>query len=79
MTQSIQSLHVRRFKGISNASFDVSSMTVLIGANNAGKSTLAQLIHFTIGLLQAVTLAGRWGNQNLISISLSPQKVFEKF
>lgn len=75
MAQSIQSLHVRRFKGISNASFDVSSMTVLIGANNAGKSTLAQLIHFTIGLLQAVTLAGRWSNQNLTSISLSPQQL----
>lgn len=75
MTQSIQSLHVRRFKGISNASFDVSSMTVLIGANNSGKSTIAQLIHFTIGLLQAVTLVDRWGNQGSTSVSLSPQQL----
>jgi ABC-type cobalamin/Fe3+-siderophores transport system ATPase subunit len=75
MTQSIQSLHVRRFKGISDAPFDISSITVLIGANNAGKSTLAQLIHFTIGLLQAVTLANRWSNQESTSISLSPQQL----
>jgi predicted ATP-dependent endonuclease of OLD family len=75
MAQSIQSLHVRRFKGISDAPFDVSSMTVLIGANNSGKSTIAQLIHFTIGLLQAVTLADRWGNQESTSVSLSPQQL----
>ncbi|MBW4559234.1 MAG: AAA family ATPase [Trichormus sp. ATA11-4-KO1] len=75
MAQSIQSLHVRRFKGILDAPFDVSSMTVLIGANNSGKSTIAQLIHFTIGLLQAVTLADRYGNQESISVSLSPQQL----
>lgn len=75
MAQSIQSLHVRRFKGISNASFDVSSMTVLIGANNSGKSTIAQLIHFTIGLLQAVTLAGKWNRKSVITTSLSPQEL----
>lgn len=75
MAQSIQSLHVRRFKGILDAPFEVSSMTVLIGANNSGKSTLAQLIHFTIGLLQAVTLADRWGNQESTSVSLSPQQL----
>ncbi|MEH2189067.1 MAG: ATP-binding protein [Nostoc sp.] len=75
MAQSIQSLHVRRFKGILDAPFDVSSMTVLIGANNSGKSTIAQLIHFTIGLLQAVTLADRWGNQESTSVSLSPQQL----
>nr|WP_322708705.1 AAA family ATPase [Nostoc sp. ChiSLP03a]MDZ8209815.1 AAA family ATPase [Nostoc sp. ChiSLP03a] len=75
MAQSIQSLHVRRFKGISDAPFDVSSMTVLIGANNSGKSTLAQLIHFTIGILQAVTLANRWSNKDTTSTSLSPQEL----
>lgn len=75
MAQSIQSLHVRRFKGISDAPFDVSSMSVLIGANNSGKSTLAQLIHFTIGILQAVTLANRWSNKDTTSTSLSPQEL----
>lgn len=75
MSQSIQSLHIKRFKGISDASFDVSSMTVLIGTNNSGKSTIAQLIHFTIGLLQAVTLTNRWSNKDKISTSLSPQEL----
>lgn len=75
MAQSIQSLHVRRFKGISDAPFDVSSMSVLIGANNSGKSTLAQLIHFTIGILQAVTLANKWSNKDTTSTSLSPQEL----
>jgi energy-coupling factor transporter ATP-binding protein EcfA2 len=50
-------------------------MNVFIGANNSGKSTLAQVIHFTIGLLQSIELAGRCGKKDTIPLSLSPTQL----
>lgn len=46
-------------------------MNVFIGANNCGKSTLAQVIHFSVGLLQSIELAGRWGNKDSTAVSLN--------
>jgi energy-coupling factor transporter ATP-binding protein EcfA2 len=68
----LQTVHVRRFKGIRDATFDVSEINVFIGANNSGKSTLAQVIHFGIGVLQAIGLAGRWVTNRRLAVSLSP-------
>lgn len=75
MEKLIQSLHVKRFKGIKDAPFDVANINVFIGANNAGKSTIAQLLHFAIGIFQAIELAGRWGNQKTVGLSLAPQEL----
>jgi len=72
MSNPLQSVHVKRFKGISDAPFDTAPINVFIGANNSGKSTLAQIIHFCIGLLQSINLAGRWGSGPTVSLSLSP-------
>jgi len=71
MSNQLQSVRVIRFKGIKDAPFDVSAINVFIGANNSGKSTLAQVIHFSIGLLQSIELAKRWGNnKDTIALSL---------
>lgn len=75
MTNPLQSLHIQRFKGIVDAPFDVSAINVFIGANNSGKSTLAQVIHFTVGLFQSIDLANRWGNQATVALSLSPAQL----
>jgi ABC-type nitrate/sulfonate/bicarbonate transport system ATPase subunit len=75
MAKSLQSVHVKRFKGIEDAPFDVGEINVFIGANNSGKSTLAQVIHFGIGVLQAIELAGRWSSGNRTSVSLSPSQL----
>ncbi len=75
MNNSLQSVSVQRFKGIKDAPFDASDINVFIGANNAGKSTLAQIIHFGIGLFQSIELAGRWGNQQTVSVSLTPEQI----
>ena len=60
LNNSLQSVVVRRFKGIKLAPFDASEINVFIGANNSGKSSIAQIIHFGIGLLQAIELAEQW-------------------
>lgn len=75
MTNQLQSVRVKRFKGIRDAPFDVSAINVFIGANNSGKSTLAQIIHFTVGLFQSIQLAERWGNKQDVALSLSPSQL----
>lgn len=75
MNNPIQSVHVKGFKGIKDALFDTSEINVLIGSNNSGKSTLAQAIHFSIAIFQSIQLAGRWGAQDSVSVSLSPDQL----
>ena len=75
MANPLQSIHVKRFKGIEDATFDVGEINVFIGANNSGKSTLAQVIHFGIGVLQAIELAGKWKSGSKTSASLSPDQL----
>ena len=75
MSSSLISVHVKRFKGIKDAPFDVSAINAFIGANNSGKSTLAQIIHFGIGIFQSIELAARWGNKKSVALSLSPTQL----
>jgi energy-coupling factor transporter ATP-binding protein EcfA2 len=75
MRNQLKSVRVTCFKGIKDAAFDVTAINVFIGANNSGKSTLAQVIHFSIGLLQSIELAKRWGNKETITLSLSPTQL----
>lgn len=75
MNNPLQTIHVKRFKGIKDAAFDVAEINVFIGANNSGKSTLAQMIHFGVGVLQAIELAGRWDNNQRLAVSLSPTQL----
>jgi hypothetical protein len=72
---NLTSISVKRFKGITEAACDVGSINVLIGANNSGKSSLAQLLHFGISVLQAIELADRWGNAPSVALSLSPTQL----
>jgi len=48
MSNPLQSVRIKRFKNIQDAPFDVSSINAFIGANNSGKSTLAQILHFSV-------------------------------
>jgi energy-coupling factor transporter ATP-binding protein EcfA2 len=57
---ALQSFHVQRFKGIENAFLPLASLNVLIGANNSGKSTLIQALHFTISVLQSINVINQW-------------------
>lgn len=72
MSSALQSVHIKRFKSIQDAPFDVAAINAFIGANNSGKSTLAQVLHFVVGLFQSIGLADRWGNGATVAISLSP-------
>ena len=53
---SIQSVRVQRFKRIDDALFELDGINVLVGANNVGKSSIIQSLHFAIGILQSIKL-----------------------
>jgi hypothetical protein len=75
MSNPLQSVRIKRFKNINDAPFDAVSINAFIGANNSGKSTLAQILHFTVGIFQSIGLADRWGNRPAVAISLSPAQL----
>lgn len=54
----LHTVTIRRFKGLKEVSLPVSDVTLLIGANNAGKSSVLQAIHFAVSLAQSARLIG---------------------
>ncbi len=70
---SLQSVRIQRFKRINDALFDLDSINVLVGANNSGKSSIIQGLHFAIGVLQSVKLSN--GNINRNASTLSPTQL----
>lgn len=52
----LRSVQVQRFKRIVDAPFDLENINVLVGANNSGKSSIIQGLHFAVGILQTVFL-----------------------
>ena len=68
-------VQVKRFKAIKDASFKLSSLNVLVGANNSGKSSIIQGLHFGIGLLQTIRLSGKWTTGDTIGTSINPTEL----
>ena len=68
-------VQVKRFKAIKDASFKLSSLNVLVGANNSGKSSIIQGLHFGIGLLQTIQLSGKWTTGNTSVTSINPTEL----
>src|SRR3972149_9102646 len=51
-----QRVRIQRFKNIDDTTFDLRNINVIVGANNSGKSTLLQALHFAMGSLQSLQL-----------------------
>lgn len=54
----IKTVRVKRFKQLLDFELDVDNTTVLIGANNAGKSSALQALHFAVSVAQTSKLVG---------------------
>ncbi|MEH8172089.1 AAA family ATPase [Aeromonas veronii] len=48
----INSIKIERFKNIDELEIPLGGLTVLIGSNNAGKSTIQQGIQFSVSVAQ---------------------------
>ena len=76
-TLMLQSLRIERFKRIRDAPFDLEPLNVLVGANNSGKSSIIQGLHFAIATLQTISLLRRFqpSSARPLSTSLGPNEL----
>lgn len=58
----ISKIRIRSFKNIEDATLDLDDMNLLVGGNNAGKSSFIQGIHFTISALRSAKMHGKSAN-----------------
>jgi energy-coupling factor transporter ATP-binding protein EcfA2 len=74
---SIEKINIKRFKQIDDLSLDLKETTLLIGANNSGKSSVLQALHFAVSVAQTAMLVGenvRWGNDRF-ELSFNPSQL----
>ena len=68
---------IRRFKRLEEVRLDLGETTLLIGANNSGKSSILQAIHFAVSIAQSARLVGEgvsWRN-DMFELSFNPSQL----
>lgn len=74
----IRQIEIKRFKNIDHLELPLQNMNVLIGANNAGKSSILQAIQFAVSVAQTTTLerSARWIQaSDKLPTSLTPNQL----
>lgn len=72
----LRAVRIERFKSIEDVTLPLGRMTVLIGPNNSGKSSLLQAIQFGVSIVQSTFLDGAsWGRRDYVSSTLSTQQL----
>ena len=72
---ALRTVHIKRFKNIDDAPFDLDKINVIVGANNSGKSSILQAIHFAIGTIQSMNLAGFLSGTGSQRQTIDPSKL----
>lgn len=54
----LERVRIERFKSITDATLDLSRVNVLVGPNNAGKSSVLQAVQFAVSVAQSLQLDG---------------------
>lgn len=73
----IASVTIRRFKRLEQITLALDETTLLIGANNSGKSSILQAIHFAVSIAQSARLVGEgvsWRN-DAFELSFNPSQL----
>lgn len=73
----LTSVAIRRFKRIEAIEIPFDNVTLLIGANNSGKSSILQAIHFAVSIAQTARLIGEnlaWQN-DMFQLSFNPSQL----
>lgn len=77
MSSPIETINIKRFKQLAEFQLDLKDATVLIGANNAGKSSALQALHFAVSIAQTAKLVGdgvNWAKEKF-QVSFNPTQV----
>lgn len=77
MFAQIDSINIKRFKQLADFRLDLKDTTVLIGANNAGKSSALQALHFAVSVAQTAKLVGEGVNwaKGKFQVSFNPTQL----
>jgi len=67
----IERIRIRRFKNISDITLELDNANLLIGGNNAGKSSVIQGIHFAISALRSARMHGKGGNSPATTLGVN--------
>jgi energy-coupling factor transporter ATP-binding protein EcfA2 len=73
----LTSVTIRRFKRIEQIDIPLGDVTLLIGANNSGKSSILQAIHFAVSIAQTARLVGEgvaW-RRDKFELSFNPSQL----
>ena len=73
----LASVSIRRFKKLEHIELPLDDVTLLIGANNSGKSSILQAIHFAVSIAQTARLVGEglaW-RQDAFELSFNPSQL----
>ena len=73
----IKSVTIRRFKRLQELTLDLGDVTLLIGANNSGKSSILQALHFAVSISQSARLVGEgvaWA-RDTFELSFNPAQL----
>jgi energy-coupling factor transporter ATP-binding protein EcfA2 len=73
----VKQVTVRRFKRLQQVTVKLGEVTLLIGANNSGKSSVLQALHFAVAIAQSAKLVGEgvsWANDRF-ELSLNPAQL----
>lgn len=67
---------IERFKNISNVEIELGNLTILVGGNNSGKSSILQAIQFGGSVAQTSAMAGgRWATSGRVSTSIGQREL----
>jgi predicted ATPase len=77
VSAQIKSISVKRFKQLDDFQLELKDATVLIGANNAGKSSALQALHFAVSVAQTAKLVGEGVNwaRDKFQVSFNPTQL----
>lgn len=67
---------VERFKSVTRVELPIAPLTLLVGGNNSGKSSLLQAIQFAVSAAQTTSTQFAYWNENKLSTSVSPADLF---
>ena len=74
----LKSIKIKNFKAIKICEFDLTSVTLLVGANNAGKSSILQAIHFASTLMRSAAEANKQSTLSLSSADYVPTESYRE-
>lgn len=66
----IENVKIKDFKGLKKLSLKLGNVNLIIGGNNAGKSSVIQAIHFTISALKSTRIVGKTTNMPATTLGI---------